>query len=190
MEAYTGFAQVYDKFMDNIEYDKWCEYLVSILKEYGVNYGIVLDLGCGTGNITEFEDLVTTFKLVNNYLDPGGIFVFDLKTIELYRSIGESVIAEDREDCSFIWDNYFDEEDCINEYMLSIFVKGDDNRYDKFTEEHYQRAYTVEEIKEALNLAGLEFVTVYDAFTRNEPNSESERIYVVARECQKNQVSK
>ena len=42
MEAYTGFAQVYDKFMDNIEYDKWCEYLVSILKEYGVNYGIVL----------------------------------------------------------------------------------------------------------------------------------------------------
>ena len=53
MEAYTGFAQVYDKFMDNIEYDKWCEYLVSILKEYGVNYGIVLDLGCGTGNITE-----------------------------------------------------------------------------------------------------------------------------------------
>ena len=49
MEAYTGFAQVYDKFMDNIEYDKWCEYLVSILKEYGVNYGIVLDLGCGTG---------------------------------------------------------------------------------------------------------------------------------------------
>ena len=55
--------------------------------------------------------------------------------------------------------------------MLSIFVKGDDNRYDKFSEEHYQRAYTVEEIKEALNLAGLEFVTVYDAFTRNEPNS-------------------
>ena len=63
-------------------------------------------------------------------------------------------------------------------------------RYDKFSEEHYQRAYTVEEIKEALNFAGLEFVTVYDAFTRNEPNSESERIYVVARECQKNQVSK
>ena len=42
----------------------------------------------------------------------------------------------------------------------------------------------------ALDHAGLEFVTVYDAFTRNEPNSESERIYVVARECQKNQVSK
>ena len=51
---------------------------------------------CDSSNyITEFEDLVTTFMLVNNYLDPGGIFVFDLKTIELYRSIGESVIAED-----------------------------------------------------------------------------------------------
>ena len=254
MESYGRFAGVYDVFMDNVNYREWADYIIETLAQDGIRDGLVLELGCGTGTVTEMladagydmigidnseemlaeamekraesghdilyllqdmqdfelygtvravisvcdsmnyltdeEDLEYLFALVNNYLDPGGIFVFDLKTIELYRSIGESVIAEDREDCSFIWDNYFDEKDCINEYMLSIFVKGDDNRYDKFSEEHYQRAYTVEEIKEALNLAGLEFVTVYDAFTRNEPNSESERIYVVARECQKNQVSK
>ena len=33
MEAYTGFAQVYDTFMDNVPYDEWGEYLVSLLKK-------------------------------------------------------------------------------------------------------------------------------------------------------------
>lgn len=255
MESYTGFAQVYDKFMDNIDYDSWCEYLSMLLKEHGIDekngnsYGnnIVLDMGCGTGSvtsrlskmgydmigidysqemlnialekrkednilylcqdmrefelygtvaavvsicdsinyITEYEDLVDVFRLVNNYLDPGGVFIFDLKTTQLYKSIGESVIAEDREECSFIWDNYFDETDSINEYQLSIFLRGEDGRYDKFTEEHYQRAYLIEEIKQALDEAGLKFVTAYNAFTKDEATEDNERIYVIAQEVQK-----
>ena len=53
MQAYTGFAQVYDSFMDNIPYEEWSRYLVELLKEYKVEDGLVLELGCGTGNITE-----------------------------------------------------------------------------------------------------------------------------------------
>ena len=53
MDAYTSFASVYDTFMDNIPYEEWAEYLVDLLKEYGINDGLVLDLGCGTGNMTE-----------------------------------------------------------------------------------------------------------------------------------------
>ena len=53
MEAYTGFAEVYDTFMDNVPYEEWSQYLIEILKEYGVRNGLVADLGCGTGAITE-----------------------------------------------------------------------------------------------------------------------------------------
>lgn len=53
MEAYSEFAQVYDLFMDNIPYEEWCDYLVTLLKQYGVSDGLVLELGCGTGNMTE-----------------------------------------------------------------------------------------------------------------------------------------
>ena len=57
--------------------------------------------------ITEPEDLETVFRLVNNYLDPGGIFIFDLNTVYKYRELlGEQTIAENREDASFIWDNF------------------------------------------------------------------------------------
>ena len=49
MEAYTSFAQVYDLFQDNIPYGEWADYLKSLLNEYGVKDGLVLDLGCGYG---------------------------------------------------------------------------------------------------------------------------------------------
>lgn len=53
MDAYTSFAAVYDMFMDNIPYEEWCEYLTSLLQENGVLDGLLLDLGCGTGSLTE-----------------------------------------------------------------------------------------------------------------------------------------
>ncbi|MCI9137488.1 MAG: class I SAM-dependent methyltransferase, partial [Lachnospiraceae bacterium] len=46
MEAYTGFAEVYDLFMDDVPYEEWSRYLIQILQEYGVDSGLVLDLGC------------------------------------------------------------------------------------------------------------------------------------------------
>ena len=254
MDEYTAFAKVYDEFMDNVPYDDWTEYIVSLLKEYDVkDKDLVLDLGCGTGKITrrlrdcgydligvdssvemldiaiekesdrqekedgsilylnqdmreldlygtvkavvsicdcmnyitDFDDLVTVFKLVNVFLDPKGVFIFDLNTEYKYTSIGETVIAEDREDKSFIWDNYYDEDEKINSYGLSVFIKADDGRFDKYSEEHFQRAYSLDEIKTAIKLAGMEFVTAYDAFTRDEVRNDSERIYVICRECGK-----
>ena len=53
MEAYGEFARVYDMFMDNVDYDQWSEYLIGQLKKYGIHDGLVLDLGCGTGVMTE-----------------------------------------------------------------------------------------------------------------------------------------
>ena len=52
MDAYTGFAEVYDLFMDDIPYGEWCEYVAGLLAEYGIQDGLLLDLGCGTGKLT------------------------------------------------------------------------------------------------------------------------------------------
>ena len=52
MNAYTTFAQVYDLFMDNVPYEEWSNYIVSVLKEYGIHSGVICDLGCGTGKMT------------------------------------------------------------------------------------------------------------------------------------------
>ena len=133
--------------------------------------------------VTEKEDLVKVFKLANNYLEPRGYFIFDMNTEYKYRTqLADKTIAEDREEMSFIWDNYYDEDSKINEYRLSIFVQEEDDLYRKYEEVHYQRAYSLEEVKEAIEEAGMEFVTAYDAFTKEQPKETSERIYIVARE--------
>ena len=53
MEAYTDFASVYDELMDNTPYERWCDNIVKVLGEYGIRDGLVLDMGCGTGSLTE-----------------------------------------------------------------------------------------------------------------------------------------
>ncbi len=136
--------------------------------------------------LLEEEEIIETFRLVNNYLYPGGIFVFDFNTVYKYETvIGDATIAENREECSFIWENYYDAEGQINEYDITVFVREEEDRFRRFTETHFQRGYTLEQMKGLVERAGLVFVAAADADTHGEVRGESERIYVVARECGK-----
>lgn len=133
--------------------------------------------------ILEEEDLREIFRLVNNYLDPGGLFLFDMNTIYKYRDmLGETTICENREEGSFIWENYYDGESGINEYDLTLFIREEGGLYRKYEETHYQRGYELSGIKRLLEEAGLTFVAAYDAFTREPVRADSERICVLARE--------
>lgn len=291
-QAYSGFAAVYDLFMDNVPYDKWCSFLLEKMKQYGYEPGMtidaaaydlkalgvdtsdpdyatnitqehntVLDLGCGTGKMTralakagfdmigvdlseemldiaheaeyelqepsgalylcqdmcelelfgtvgaaisicdslnyvlETDKITDVFKKVNNYLFPDGLFLFDFNTVHKYRDvIGNQTIAENREEASFIWENIYHEDTCINEYELSIFIK-DDSEYEdlgedaeayvRFTESHFQKGYTLSEIKNCLEEAGLLFLEALDGENFLEADENSERIFVIAKECTK-----
>ena len=133
--------------------------------------------------ILDEEELAEVFLLVNNYLFPGGIFIFDFNTEYKYREvIGENTIAESREDCSFIWDNFYDREEGINEYDLTVFVREEGEMFRRFTETHYQRGYTVEQMLALVERAGMTVLEVTDADTGRAVTEESQRVYVVAKE--------
>lgn len=150
---------------------------------YGAVGAVVSVCDC-VNYLLQEEDVVQTFRLVNNYLLPDGVFIFDFNTVYKYEVvIGDTTIAENREQCSFIWDNYYHEEEQINEYDLTVFVREDDeaDTYRRFQETHYQRGYHLEQMKDYLSQAGLKFVEAIDADTHGEVTDTSERIYVVAR---------
>jgi SAM-dependent methyltransferase len=257
VKAYTDFAYVYDTFMDETPYEEWSLFLQEKIKQYGISRpersedaiesekNLVLDLGCGTGTLTELlaeagydmigvdnscdmlniareksaekgleilyllqdmreldlystigtvvsvcdslnyllttQDLEKTFRLVKNFLYPGGIFIFDFNTVYKYAEvIGDATIAENREDCSFIWENYYYPEECINEYDVTFFVEEEEDLYRKFTETHYQRGYTLAEMEELVTKAGMSIIEALDADTKGPVRPDSERIYIIA----------
>jgi 2-polyprenyl-3-methyl-5-hydroxy-6-metoxy-1,4-benzoquinol methylase len=161
-------------------------YLLQDMREFELygTVGAVISVCDSVNYLLEEEDIVRTFRLVNNYLFPKGIFIFDFNTVYKYAAvIGDATIAENREECSFIWDNYYHEAEQINEYDLTIFVrqKTGEGLYRRFQETHYQRGYELEQMKDFLRQAGLVFLEAIDADTQEAVRNESERIYVVAR---------
>lgn len=146
--------------------------------------GAVISVCDSINYLLEDDDVVQTFRLVNNYLCTEGIFIFDFNTVYKYEIvIGDATIAENREQCSFIWENYYHEAEQINEYDLTVFVQEGraDGTYRRFQETHYQRGYRLEQMKDYLQRAGLVFVEAIDADTHGEVVDTSERIYVIAR---------
>lgn len=247
MEQYTNFAKVYDLFMDNVPYDKWVEQIKDILYKENIKDGLICDLGCGTGAITErlanlgydmigidnsydmldvamekkyasghdilyicqdmreFElygtvraiisrcdslnyirelsELKEVFAWVNNYLDPNGLFIFDMNTEYKYQNIlGDNTFAEVREQASFIWENTYDIDKRINEYDLNLFIKLEDDNYKRFEERHVQKAYTFDEILSAIDSSNMVLEKYLDADTYGDVSESTERILFVARE--------
>lgn len=56
MNAYHAFALVYDRMMEEIPYEEWCNFVTDQLKKFGIEDGLMLELGCGTGTLTEMFD--------------------------------------------------------------------------------------------------------------------------------------
>lgn len=247
MEAYTGFAEVYDLFMEDVPYEAWKDFLVELLRQEGIMGGLVCELGCGTGKMTrllaqsgydmigidasdemlsiakakesegilylaqdmrefelygtvravvsvcdsmnyllEEEDLLQVFRLADNYLDPGGVFIFDLNTEYKFKEIlAQNSFGETRQNSAYIWENYYDEEEKINEFYMNFFIKQSDGNYQRKEEYHYEKAYNIATIKSLLEQSGLELSAIYDAYTFEPAKPDSQRIYIVAREVQK-----
>lgn len=243
MDAYTGFAYVYDAFMEDMPYEKWADKMKCVLDENGIKAGAqIVELGCGTGLFTaciakrgyfvtgidvsndmlkvakdnmknvgntqfleqdmrtfevdkpvdavvsvcdsmnyllEIKDLESTFKSVYENLSLGGIFVFDMKKESFFRDeLGCETFADTRQDCAYIWENYYDEESMINEYDLTLFIRNDDGTYERHEEIHSQRAYHNEDVVKLLEECGFSEVKNFE-WDFDEENLE--RTYFIAK---------
>lgn len=172
-------------------------YLLQDMRELELysTIGTVISVCDSLNYILELQELDQVFSLVHNYLYPNGLFIFDFNTDYKYREvIGDSVIAENREDCSFIWENFYDEEARINEYDLTVFVQEEDELFRRFEETHFQKGYLLEEISSLLEKNSFELVKIVDADLtqnvnavediygeENRDGQEVQRYYVVAR---------
>lgn len=242
---YGQFAYIFDDLMSDVAYIKWVDYLEDIFEKYGIKPSLVLDLACGTGNITiecakrgyemigvdispemlsvarqktleqeldilflnqdmtdfelygtvdaifccmdginyitEKKRLARMFKLVNNYLNNGGLFIFDIRSEYGIESlIGNNTFIEDAEDITYIWENNYDLRKKICDMRLTFF-KREGEMYSKFYENHRLKAFNPNEIIKLLEAERLKLLGSFDNFSFKKPRGKAERIFFVAK---------
>ncbi len=181
----SGIAGGYECSSTAEEYGCSILYLLQDMREFEL-YGTVRAVVsvCDSMNyLLEEEDLLRVFRLANNYLDPGGILLFDLNTVYKFKErMGEQTFCEHHKDSSLIWDNYYDEDEKINEYELTLFIHEKEGLYRKYQETHYERGYELNEVIHLLEQSGMEYIMACDADDHGPVREDSERIYVMARE--------
>lgn len=243
--SYNGFAYIYDKLTDDVEYEKRADYTENIFKKHmKTKPELVCDLACGTGtlcrilskrgydmigidsspdmlnvardksdsekilylnqDITSFElygtvdaitcmldsvnyltedgDIEDLLALVKNYLNPDGIFIFDINSPYKFENIfSDNIYTYELDNIFYTWENNFDGEFC--DFYLNFFVKDESGKYDRITEIHTERMYTVKFLENKIKKCGLELLGIYNDLSFDAPESTSERLIFVAKKC-------
>ncbi len=130
-------------------------------------------------HITDYKKLCKALSKISLFLEPDRLFIFDVNTEYKHREIlGDNVFVMDRDDLYCVWANNYTEKNKTVHISLDFFVKQDEC-YLRESEDFSERAYTKEELKKALEKAGLFVVEVFDDMTLKPLNEKSQRaIYV------------
>lgn len=240
---YNNFAKGYFSIMKDTLQNDFFLYYKEIFKKFNINPKLILDLGCGTGDIAylfakenydmigvdishdmlniakennshenilylnqdmrEFElygtvdviyssldcinyitdkrDLKKVFKLCHNYLNPQGLFIFDINTEHKFKNILDNkTYIYDNENAYLIWQSEYDKKRKLCTFFLDMFYKENDI-YKRFYEEQEQRAYSVNELVETAEKNGFEVLGIYDNLSFKKYNNKSEKIFFVLR---------
>ena len=124
------------------------------------------------------EDIDKVFALVHNYLNPGGLFIFDINSPYKFKhTFGNETIVCDEEDVFYVWENETEGDLC--HFYITFFIKDEDGRYRRCDEWQTQRIYSPEALTAAAEKAGLSVLGIYGDFEMNPPREDSERLFFV-----------
>jgi 2-polyprenyl-3-methyl-5-hydroxy-6-metoxy-1,4-benzoquinol methylase len=243
MTQYTILAEYYDRLNSEVDYKSWSRFIHDTIGKYKqVEENLILDLACGSGNMTvemakfgygmigidlsvdmlmearmkstehdilylnqdmrDFElygtvdaviccldsvnyllnedDVHKCFSLVYNYLNPSGIFIFDVNTPYKFENIyadNAYVLEIEDQDIFCVWQNSYDRESRLCDFYLNIFAAdGKENgKYKRYREEQTERMYTREELMNILTETNFEILEIvkdknFDNISLEKPN--------------------
>lgn len=143
-------------------------------------FNLITSVLDSTNYITEEEDLFNYFKSVYDHLKDDGLFIFDINSnYKLSEIMGNNIYTYSSEDVFYTWENTF--EDNILNMFLTFFVKNENNLYERFEEEHFEKAYKEKDIEDILNEIGFNILGKFCGYSDLKPDNNSERILYVLR---------
>ncbi|WP_082903431.1 class I SAM-dependent DNA methyltransferase [Christensenella timonensis] len=130
----------------------------------------------GVNYVLDDERLKAFLGQAYRNLKPGGLLLFDLSSAyKLEHVLGNEFYFDDGDGQTYFWQNAYDEEKKLLEMDITLFV-AEEGLYRRFDERHTQRAWTQEEIGQALDGAGFEKIRAYSFLSDGPARECDERI--------------
>lgn len=148
-------------------------------------YGTVGAVSCCLDSINYLcgeDDLISCFSCVHNYLDPDGLFIFDVNSPYKFENIyADNSYVHETEHSLCTWQNEYDKNTRLCNFYLSVFNERENGLYERIDEVQTERCYTQGELADALKSTGFELIGIYGDYDFSEPKDNTERLYIVAR---------
>ena len=183
-------ARAYERKLD-AEIGRDVLFLLQDMRDFEL-YGTVGAITCCLDSVNYLcgdGELEKCFACAHNYLDPDGLFIFDVNSPYKFKNVyGENTYVFEEDECggeSFcVWQNFYDEKSGLCDFYLTVFEKNDDGTYSRRDERQCERCYSLSALTGALESCGFELLGVYSDLSFSPAADESERWYIAAR-CKK-----
>lgn len=127
------------------------------------------------------EAVKEAFYKAGLFMNPGGVFIFDINTIYKHREIlGSNAFVYETDDVYCVWQNYLNDDDSVD-IVLDFFTEDENGLYSRDTEEFTEYAYSTKKIEEWLNEAEFEVLDIFDDMTVEPLREDSQRAVIAAR---------
>lgn len=129
-------------------------------------------------HIIDEDELQQAFDRVSLFLEPDGVFIFDVNSVYKHTNLlADNCFVYELDDVFCVWQNSTDDE-LFTDICLDFFIP-DGVVYHRQSEQFTERAYPTEMLKQMLSKSGLKTLAVYDGYTKNKPHDNSDRLVFV-----------
>lgn len=135
----------------------------------------------GINHLSSSDEVKRTFEKVSLFMNPGGIFAFDVNTLFKHEKIlADNAFIYELDGMFCTWQNSFNQGDGSVDIDLDFFEE-EDGVYYRSSESFTERAYELDEIKQWLEDAGFEITGIYDDMTLESIKPDTQRAVFSAR---------
>ncbi len=146
-----------------------CRFELALLFQDGLNY------------LLRKDDLASAFSQINSALEPGALFIFDLTRPRLRPvSSSEELNWADLDDFTLIWESSYSTTEDLWSICLTVFYRTENGLYQKFREEHKEKDYCPELVKELLEKAGFTLHKICPSFSLAAAGEHNQKLTFIA----------
>ncbi|MEO4052212.1 class I SAM-dependent methyltransferase [Solibacillus sp. CAU 1738] len=153
--------------MDELE--GFSEFDIAIIPIDSINY------------LREEQAVVETLQRIYSSLRNGGQLFFDVHSLNKMDHIFlNSPFTYDDGNITYVWHTEPGEEQHSVYHQMAFFVRMDNDLFERFDEEHFQRTFAPEQYEAWLRTIGFSEVHITADWLNDAPDEESERIFIRA----------